>query len=244
MDINCDMGESYGRFRLGRDEEVMPYVTSCNIACGFHGGDPLTIERTLLLAKKWKVRVGAHPSFPDLAGFGRRSMQIPLEELRALLVYQIAALKGMAESMGLSLQHVKPHGALYHAAMREAKVAEVLLEAMLAIDSGLVVYGPAKIGWEDAARIRGVRYVCEAFADRHYLDDGSLVPRSHPEAVIYEPEQIVARALRMMEKGTVTALSGKEIPIVVQTLCIHGDHPRVVEVAKKLRAALGGKAED
>ncbi len=234
IDINCDMGESFGHFRIGRDEDIMPYITSCNIACGFHGGDPLTIENSLKLAKKFGLKVGAHPSYPDLAGFGRRSMQIPTDELRALITYQIAALKGMAESLGLRLHHVKPHGALYHAATENEAIAKALLEAILAIDPQLAVYGPADIGWHQMAEAKGIRYVHEAFADRQYREDGSLISRNHPQALLHKPDQIAKRALKLLRQGTLTTLSGKEIKVTTQTLCIHGDHPQAPQIAKKL----------
>ncbi len=238
IDINCDMGESFGHFRIGRDEDIMPYITSCNIACGFHGGDPLTIENSLKLAKKFGVKVGAHPSYPDLAGFGRRPMHIPAHELHALIAYQVSALKGMAESLNLRLHHVKPHGALYHAATQDEAIARTLLEAIRSIDPQLAVYGPANIGWHHLAEKMGIRYVHEAFADRHYRENGSLLPRSHPLALLYEPDKIARRALKLLQQGSLTTLSGKEIKIKAQTLCLHSDHPQAPQIAKKLHDTL------
>ncbi len=244
-DINCDMGESYGRFRLGNDEAVMPYITSCNIACGFHAGDPLTMERTLLLAKKHGVHAGAHPSFPDLAGFGRRPMKLPPEELRSLLVYQISALKGMAQSLGMKIRHVKPHGALYHTVSTDEEAACAFTEAVYAIDPELLVFGPAQMpegknkALFNACREKGLRYLHETFADRNYLDDGSLVPRSHPRAMLHNPEEIAKRARLMLHEKTVTTLSGKKIPLHTDTLCLHGDHPRATEIAKALWGEIG-----
>ncbi len=234
LHLNCDMGESYGRFQLGQDEALMPYIRACNIACGFHGGDPSTIARTLRMAIEAGVEIGAHPSFPDLPGFGRRTMQIAQEELYDLLLYQVAALKGMAEALGGRLKHVKPHGALYHAATRSREVAAALLEAVWAIDPALSVYGPADIGWHEQAQGMGLHYVHEAFADRHYLENGHLVPRSQAGALLTDPHEIAERALRLAEEGKVRTLSGVDIALTVDTVCLHGDHPAAVEVARLL----------
>lgn len=217
IDLNCDMGESYGRFRVGSDEELLDWITSCNLACGFHGGDPLTIERTARAALQRGVRIGAHPSFPDLAGFGRRLMHLPAEELRTLLKYQIAAVAGMVGSLGGRIDYVKPHGALYNHAAADAPTAAVVVQAVAEMGTGLALMGPAGSAMERAAAAEGLPFIREAFLDRAYAADGSLLPRDQPNAVITDP-RIAAARMRAILQGA----SG--LP-PADSLCVHGDNP-------------------
>ncbi|KAA3623017.1 MAG: LamB/YcsF family protein [Bacteroidetes bacterium] len=234
IDLNCDMGESYGRFKIGNDEVVMQYISSCNIACGFHGGDPLTIQRTIELALKNGVKVGAHPGFPDLQGFGRRSMQLPEEELFAIMQYQVAAVKGMTEAAGGKLRHVKPHGALYNMAAKDDQVAEIIVKAILSIDPQLVLYGPPNSSLTKKAKSYDLVCKNEVFADRNYNEDLSLVDRQNSNALISEIQSMFEHVLYMLRDGKVKTISGVIKAIKAQTICIHGDKPNAGEVARFL----------
>lgn len=234
IDINCDLGESYGHFQIGADEQVFPYISSCNIACGFHGGDPLHIERTIERALKHGVRIGAHPSYPDLAGFGRRYMQIPPDELRALIKYQVAALKGMTESAGGTLAYVKPHGALYNRAADDPVEARALLDALLEIDPGLALMGLAGSLLEQMAADEKRPFIAEGFADRRYSAAGRLLPRTRPNALLPTPEEAAAQACRLvLEKGVVCD-TGTFVALQVQSICVHGDHPAAPQVLQAI----------
>jgi UPF0271 protein len=238
IDLNCDMGESFGRYTLGDDAAMLDVVTSANIACGLHAGDPLVMQTTVALAA-WKgVAVGAHPGYPDLQGFGRRAMALPPAELGATVLYQIGALAGFARAAGAPLIHVKPHGALYNVAARDQAVAEAIVRAVTAFDSTLIVVTLPNSALLYAARVAGLCVAREGFADRAYREDGSLVPRSEPGAVIHDPAQATARAIRMVTRGEVEAITGKVIPLHIDTLCIHGDTPGAVGIAATLRTAL------
>ncbi len=234
IDLNCDMGESYGRFKIGNDEVVMQYISSCNIACGFHGGDPLTIQRTIGLAMKNGVKIGAHPGFPDLQGFGRRLMQLPREELYAIIQYQVAAVKGMTEAAGGQLYHVKPHGALYNMAGKDDQMAEIIVKAILSIDSDLVLYGPPNSSLTKKAEAFDLVCKNEVFADRNYNDDLSLVNRKKSEALIHGVQEMFEHVHRMLREGKVKTVSGILKHIEAQTICIHGDKQNAGEVAKYL----------
>ena len=238
INLNADLGESYGAWRMGDDAALLQVVGAANIACGFHAGDPLGIADTLRRAGAAGVGLGAHPSFPDLQGFGRRSMQLSPAELAAVVTYQVAALQGMARAQGLQLIHVKPHGALYNVAARDYAVAEAIVRAVTAFDPALIVITLPDSALLHAALAAGLRVACEGFADRAYREDGSLVPRSEPGAVIHDPTLATARAIRMVTRGEVEAITGKVIPLHVDTLCIHGDTPGAVAIAAALRAAL------
>ncbi len=238
IDLNCDLGESYGRFKIGNDEGIMPYITSCNIACGFHSGDPLTIVKTINLAAKYGVQIGAHPSYPDLQGFGRRPMNMSNEELEACVKYQIAALKSLSESLGQRLKHVKPHGALYNAAAKDLSIARVLISAVKDLDAGLVFVGPAMNEMSAFAASLDVKYASEVFADRRYNDDLTLVNRSHAEAMIINPDDAKKQVLDMCVRNEVTTLSGQQKKIVADTICLHGDQPDAVLFTTTLRQAL------
>jgi UPF0271 protein len=239
IDINCDMGESFGPWRMGADEQVMPHITSANVACGAHAGDPTVMRRTMRLARASGVAVGAHPGFADLVGFGRREMQVDPAELEDSLIAQIGAAAAIAKAEGAVLQHVKAHGALYNMAAREAPLAAAVARAIRACDPSLVMFGLPNSRLLDAGRAAGLRVAAEGFADRSYEADGSLTPRSHPNAVIHETDAVVARALRMVRNGVVLTAGGDAVALQVQTICVHGDTPGAAQLAARLGAALG-----
>lgn len=238
IDLNCDMGESFGTYRLGHDEELMPFVTSINVACGFHASDPANMLHTVRLAKRYGVAVGAHPSLPDLVGFGRRFMGASPAEIKADTIYQIGALWAFCRAEGVALQHVKPHGALYNMAAADMAVAVALAEAIQAVDAGLVMVCLGKSAMVEAARKVGTRYVEEAFADRAYTKEGALVPRSEPGAVIHDAGEVAERVLSIVKHGRVTSIDGVDVPISVQTVCVHGDTPGAVEMTKRITERL------
>lgn len=238
VDINCDMGESFGAYVIGADAEVMPYITSANIACGFHGGDPAVMRATIADALAHRVAIGAHPGLPDLAGFGRRAMQLSAQETYDLVVYQVGALLGFARAAGAELQHVKPHGALYNMAAAQPALAESIARAVRDVDDGLVLYGLAGSQLLAAAERVGIAAASEAFADRNYQRDGSLVSRTRPDAMVHDVDEAVRRAVRMVRDGCVTDVDGEEITIRADTLCVHGDGPHAAEIARRLRAGL------
>jgi UPF0271 protein len=238
IDLNCDMGESFGRYGLGEDEKMLRIVTSANIACGLHAGDPLVMAQTLALAKQNRVAVGAHPGYPDLQGFGRRHMKLSPEELEAFILYQIGALAAFARANGVPLVHVKPHGALYNTVMQEAKSAQAVARAVAAFDPGLIVVALPGSALEQMARAIGLRVAREGFVDRAYCADGSLAPRNEPGAVIHDPAQAATRAVRMALSGQVETTAGSLITLKLDTLCIHGDTPGAAAMAAQVRAAL------
>lgn len=232
------MGESFGAYSFGQDEILMQYISSCNIACGFHAGDPSTIEQTIALAIQHQVAIGAHPSYPDLAGFGRRYMDISPNELKSIVKYQVAAVQGMAASQKKKLIHVKPHGALYNAAAKDETLAKAIIQAVAEIDTKLLFVGPAGNRMAKIAADYGLRYVAEAFTDRRYQDDLQLVSRSESGAVIESTDEAVAQALLIAESQRVKTNSGAEKEILAQTLCIHGDKPGAAALAKILYQSL------
>jgi UPF0271 protein len=232
IDINCDMGESFGSYKIGEDEKIIPYITSANISCGFHAGDPMVMAHTLEMAKKHGVAVGAHPGYPDLLGFGRRNMQTFTGEIKNYLLYQVGALKAMAKACGLSLQHVKPHGALYNLAAQDEKTAREIIEALKAIDPEIILVLLAGSRGVELAAAAGLKVAQEVFPDRAYLKDGRLAPRTMAGAVIHEPERVKERIVKLISTGTMTSLEGKEIPLKADTLCIHGDTPGAWKVAR------------
>ena len=238
VDINCDMGESFGAYEIGADDEVMPHVTSANIACGFHGGDPSVMRATVANALKHGVAIGAHPGLPDLVGFGRRAMQVSPQEVYDLMIYQVGALMGFVRAAGAALRHVKPHGALYNMAVAQPALAEAIARAVHDVDSSLVLFGLAGSTMLKAAERAGITSASEAFADRNYLHDGSLVPRSRPDALLVDPDEGVRRALRMVKDGVVADVDGEDIPIRADTICIHGDGASAAPLARALRAGL------
>ena len=238
IDLNCDMGESYGVYTLGFDQDAMPHVTSINVACGFHASDPVNMMKTVKLAKKYGVAVGAHPSFPDLVGFGRRVMAASLEEIKADVTYQIGALWAFCLAEGIKMQHVKVHGALYNVAEKDVAVATAIAEAIKAVDPGLYMLCLANSSMVTGAKNAGVRYVEEAFADRAYTSQGNLVSRKQEGAVIHDVDLVAQRVLSMVKNGAVTAIDGAEVPINAQTICVHGDTPGAVAMIKKIREKL------
>ncbi len=236
FDFNCDMGESFGPWKMGLDEEVIRLVTSANIACGFHAGDPAAMRRTVRLAEANGVGIGAHPGFPDLQGFGRRNLAATPDEVRDDVLYQIGALTGFTRAK--RLQHVKPHGALYNMAVPGGELARAIGEAVLDADPSLILVVLAGSKWAERAEKMGLRIAREAFADRALMPDGTLVPRSTPGAVIHDTSQVVERSLRLATEKTVVAISGEVVHVDADTLCLHGDTPDAVSLAAALRAAL------
>ena len=238
IDLNCDLGESYGAYKIGMDEEVIPYVTSANIACGFHGGDPMVMERTVTLCKEHGVRIGAHPGFPDLAGFGRRNMALSPEEVKASVKYQIGALKAFCTGAGVRLWHVKPHGGLYNMAAEDYQLARAVCLAVKEVDESLVLLGLSGSEMIRAAKATGVFCASEVFADRGYQSDGTLVPRNQKGALIKDEEEAVKRVIRMVRERKVEAVDGRDITIQADSVCVHGDGAKALAFVKKIREGL------
>lgn len=236
VDLNCDMGESFGRYKLGFDEDIMPYISSANIACGFHAGDPGHMRRTVRLAEAAGIGIGAHPGLPDLIGFGRREMMVSCEEVRDYVTYQIGALQAFTKMK--KLQHVKPHGALYNMGVTNEGLARAVAEAIKEVDPDLILVGMTGSAWIRVGRELGLRVACEAFADRAVNPDGTLVPRMYPKAVIHDVEEVVARVLRIVTEGRTIAINGQEIEVAADTICLHGDTPGAVDLARTLRQRL------
>lgn len=239
VDLNSDLGESFGAWSMGDDAALLRVVSSANVACGFHAGDPSTMLATCREAATNGVTVGAHVSYRDLAGFGRRAMDVPAGELRDEVLYQLAALAGVARVAGTSVRYVKPHGALYNRIVRDAGQARAVVDAVVAFDATLALLGLAGSAVERAADDAGVRFVREAFVDRGYRSDGTLVPRTEPGALLSDDGEIAARAVRMVTEGRVVAVDGTDIPVEVDSLCVHGDTPGAVAMALAVRGALG-----
>jgi 5-oxoprolinase (ATP-hydrolysing) subunit A len=235
VDINCDMGEAFGLYRMGDDEGIMPYITVANVACGFHASDPVVMRNTVRLAKKYGVKVGAHPSYPDLQGFGRREMKMDPEELTACIIYQVGALKGFLETNGVELNHIKPHGALYGVASRDEVVANAVADAAEAF-GGVPLFGMANTVHEDVYTKRGLPFVAEYYTDLDYTDEGGLIiTREH---VSHDPDMAAAGAVRAITEGKATSINGKEIPMRADSVCVHSDTPSAVELAAAVHAAL------
>jgi UPF0271 protein len=238
IDLNSDLGESFGRWTLGSDTELMKVITSANVACGYHAGDPGVMRATVRLARDAGVAVGAHPGLPDLAGFGRRNMAVSAEEVEDMVLYQVGALAAIAASEGVRLRHVKPHGALYNMAVKDRGLADAIARAIRAFDAELVLFALPGSGLEAAGGAAGLHVAREGFADRAYEADGSLTPRTRPGAVIHTPVDVIGRAVRMAREGIVRATNGSDIPMRVDTICTHGDTPASHELTRQLRAAL------
>jgi len=238
INLNADLGESFGAWTMGDDAALLDIVGSANIACGFHAGDPLVMRTTLRLAKARGVSVGAHPSYPDLQGFGRRRMAMDPAELEAVLLYQLAALDGMARAEGLRMAHVKPHGALNNAACEDPALAATVARAVKAYAPELILLAPACSCLYTAGREAGLPVVAEVFADRAYLDDGRLVPRSRPGALIHGAEASLAHVLRMLEEQAIVSVNGHRLPTEIGSICVHGDGPEAVATAAHLRREL------
>lgn len=238
VDLNCDMGESYGAYQIGNDEAIFPYITSANIACGFHAGDAAVMKKTVKLALKYNVAIGAHPGLPDLQGFGRREMTISTEEAYDMVVYQIGALNGFVHSEGGVLRHIKPHGALYNMAAANAKLAEAIAEAVYKVNPMLVLYGLSGSELIKAGYKLGLRVANEVFADRTYQNDGSLTSRKLPNALITDEEHAAAQSLRMVKNGLVTSANGLDVIIQADTICLHGDGEHAATFAAKIHTLL------
>ena len=238
IDINSDLGEGFGAWSLGRDEDLMPLISSANVACGMHAGDPGTMRATVALAEMHGVAIGSHPSYPDLAGFGRRAMDLTPDEVYETVLYQTGALEAMVRASGLRLHHVKPHGALYNRAGKDAGLAESIVEAVHRFDTTLILYGMSGSEMERAALRKGLRFCREMFADRRYLSDGSLMPRSRPDAVLDGEEQVVAQVLQILTKGSVICADGSDIAMEGDSFCIHGDGTHALTFARAVRRAI------
>ena len=238
IDLNSDLGESFGAYTLGMDSSLMDYITSANVACGWHAGDPLVMEKTLRAAAEKGVAVGAHPGYPDLMGFGRREMKIASEEAYAYVLYQLGALDAFARTFGVNIQHIKPHGALYNQACKDEKLAMAICRAAQAFDGDLIVLAPYSSAFRTAAEAIGQPFAAEFFADRAYLADGSLMPRSQPGAVIHDAEEACRRVLQMVREGTVTCADGTVLPMRCASVCVHGDNEAALESVRLIRGGL------
>jgi UPF0271 protein len=242
MLLNCDLGESYGSWTMGLDEEVMPHIDQANVACGFHGGDPLTMRKTLRLAAEHGVAVGAHPAYPDLVGFGRRPMNLTADEIVANLHYQVAALEGMAASQGLHVEYVKPHGALYNDMMAKEEVRAAIMEAVASYHRPIALMlqaTPDADAHREEAAAHGISLLFEAFADRCYDDDGRLLSRRKPGAV-HTREKMLEQVAQLSSDGTVTSVSGQVMTLAADTLCVHGDNMEGVQAIREIRALVSG----
>ncbi|MBM7542664.1 LamB/YcsF family protein [Amphibacillus cookii] len=238
IDLNGDLGESFGRYTLGHDQDILPFISSANIACGFHAADPMVMAKTVSLAERYQVKIGAHPGFHDRVGFGRRVLQASPEEIANDVTYQIGALTAFTQAK--KLHHVKPHGALYNMAAQDEKVARAICEAIKAFDPELILYGLANSALISEAQAIGLSYAQEVFADRHYHDDGTLVSRSEDGAVIRNEQEVIGRVLAMVKEKRVKTINGNWLDLDPDTICLHGDHPYAVQFARKLTDALQG----
>jgi UPF0271 protein len=236
IDINSDMGESFGAYTIGHDRGLMQSITSANVAAGFHAGDPSVLRETIRLAKQHGVAVGAHPGFPDLVGFGRRELNADPRETEDMVLYQIAAVAGVARAEGVALQHVKPHGALFNMAVRSRELADAIARAVAAFDRALILFGLPGSEILEAGRAAGLRVTAEVFADRAYEPDGTLASRRKPGSVIHDPDAVVARAVRMVTDRSVVATDGSLVRLEADTICVHGDTPGSDALAATIRS--------
>jgi UPF0271 protein len=238
VDLNCDMGESFGAYALGNDQEILQYVTSANIACGFHAGDASVMRSTVNLAVEKGVAIGAHPGYRDLEGFGRRFMDLTPEQAYDLIVYQVGALYGFLRAAGTSMQHVKPHGALYNAAAADPVLAEAIAQAIKEVDPELILFGLSGSALIRAGESAGLKVASEAFADRSYQSDGTLTSRSRGDALIEHPDRAISQAIRLVEGGVVRSQQGSDVAVRADTICIHGDGPQAEPFARLIRKRL------
>ncbi len=238
VDLNSDLGEAFGRYALGEDEAVLGHISSANIACGFHASDPDVMARTVGLAVKEGVRIGAHPGMPDLKGFGRRELKISPAEAKNLVTYQLGALEGFLRKHGAKLQHVKPHGALYNMAARDRALADAICQAVREFDPELILMGLAGSELVKAAEAAGLNYANEFFSDRAYEEDGSLVARSKEGAMVTDEDEAIGRVIRAVKEKKVTAITGRDIAITADSICIHGDGAKALAFARRIRQAL------
>jgi UPF0271 protein len=237
IDLNSDLGESFGAFKIGNDQEILKYISSANIACGYHGGDHNVMFDTVSLAKKYGVQIGAHPGLPDLAGFGRREMNLSPREIYNLVIYQVGALSGVCKASGTTLVHVKPHGALYNMAARNRGIAEAIAQAILDIDAALVLFALANSELAKAGVEKGLFVAQEVFADRTYQPDGTLTSRQEKNAMIHDSDIAISRVIRMVKEKKVMAIEGTDLPINADTICVHGDDPQALKFVIKLNQA-------
>ena len=238
VDLNSDLGESFGRYTLGMDDKIIPLITSANVACGYHASDPVVMEKTIALAKEAGIRVGAHPGFPDLMGFGRRNMNVSPAEAKAYTLYQLGALDGFCRAAGVKLQHVKPHGAFYNMAAKDYKLSVAICEAIKNFDKDLIVLALSGGELAKAAKDMGLRTALEVFADRGYEEDGTLVDRRKEGAMITDEQEAIDRVIRMVKEKKVTAVTGRDISIQADSVCVHGDGVKALAFVEKIRAAL------
>lgn len=238
VDINCDLGESFGRYQLGEQKEILKYVTSANIACGFHAGDPSVMRETVKLAIDYGVKIGAHPGLPDLNGFGRREMNISPQEGYDMVVYQIGALQAFLATFDEKMQHVKPHGALFNMAAKNKELAEAIAQAVYDVDSSIILFGLANSELTAAGERIGLQTAHEVFADRTYQEDGTLTSRQHADALITDTHQSVAQVVKMIKEGIVISQQNTEVSIKADTVCIHGDGEHAVTFAKQIKETL------
>ena len=236
VDFNSDIGESFGQYKLGLDERIVKYVSSANIACGFHAGDPMWMNKTVQLAEKHGVRIGAHPSYPDLRGFVRRNMNIDLNEVKNDVIYQIGALTAFTADK--KLQHVKPHGAMYNTAVNDENLAEAICNAIIEVDSDLILLALSGSRWVSIAKEMGLKVAQEVFADRAINSDGTLVSRTLDGSVIHDPEIIAERTLKMVKHGYITSVTGEDVAVEVDSICMHGDNPEALQIAKEVKSEL------
>ena len=238
VDLNSDLGESFGRYTLGMDDKIIPLITSANVACGYHASDPVVMEKTIALAKEAGIRVGAHPGFPDLMGFGRRNMNVSPAEAKAYTLYQLGALDGFCRAAGVKLQHVKHHGAFYNMAAKDYKLSVAICEAIKNFDKDLIVLALSGGELAKAAKDMGLRTALEVFADRGYEEDGTLVDRRKEGAMITDEQEAIDRVIRMVKEKKVTAVTGRDISIQADSVCVHGDGVKALAFVEKIRAAL------
>lgn len=241
VDLNCDLGESFGAYTIGMDEAVIPLITSANVACGYHAGDPLVMAQTVERCRAAGVHIGAHPGFPDLMGFGRRNMNVSPAEAKAYIQYQLGALLAFCRASGVSMHHVKPHGALYNMAAKDEKLARAIVEGICEVDDRLTLLALSGSEMLLAAEKAGLRAASEVFADRAYQANGTLVPRSQPGAMITDENEAIARVVRMVTEGVVTSIDGIDVPLRADSICVHGDGEKALLFVQKIRAALEEK---
>lgn len=238
VDLNSDLGESFGRYTLGMDDKIIPLITSANVACGYHASDPVVMEKTVAMAKDAGIRVGAHPGFPDLMGFGRRNMAVSPAEAKAYVLYQLGALEGFCRANGMKLQHVKPHGALYNMVAKDYELSRGICEAVCEFDPNLIVLALSGGELAHAAKDMGLKTALEVFADRAYEEDGTLVNRRKEGSMITDEKEAIARVVRMIKEKKVTAITGKDIPIQADSVCVHGDGVKALAFVEKIRKTL------
>lgn len=238
VDLNSDLGESFGRYTLGMDDKIIPLITSANVACGYHASDPVVMAKTIALAKNAGIRVGAHPGFPDLMGFGRRNMSVTPQEAENYVLYQLGALDAFCRANGIAMQHVKPHGALYNMAAKDYKLAEGICRAIKKFNDKLIVLALSGGELAHVASDMGLPVAQEVFADRAYEEDGTLVNRRKAGAMITDEDEAVCRVVRMVKEQKVTAITGRDIPIHADSVCVHGDGVKALAFVEKIRATL------